>query len=102
MELTLRSHARDRHETVFDADAHVAGVARCGGPPDSTDQETRGPGACEAHGNIRRDVRAYRSPLDPTRTAAEGHPFDGSALRKERASVLRAARLQPHVPVVSR
>src|SRR5512133_3628109 len=52
--------------------------------------------------DVRRDVQQGRPALDSAGAVAEIHALDGVLQRAERAALLRAARLQPAVPMVSR
>src|SRR3984885_10516087 len=102
MELTMRFHARNRHEAVFDADADVAGVSGADRAPAAGDQEAGRHGADEALAGVRRNVLVGGAAFDPAGASAQVDVADGVVHGAERAALLRAARLQPALSLVSR
>src|SRR5277367_4586090 len=102
MELTLRFHARNRHEAVVDPDAHVTRVPGADRPPAASDQEAGGCRPDEAVAGVRQNVLVGGSTVDPAGTAAQVDVADGAVYGPERATVLRPARLQPALSLVPR
>ena len=96
------THARSGYQAVDDAELVVAGAP---GPAAASTSWGKDAGGCRAEGTvwgIRRDVQRGGPTLDPAGATAQGICVDGAIHRAQRAAVLRAARLQPAVPLVPR
>src|SRR5471032_277942 len=94
--------ARNGQQASNDVEPPLAGETSAGEAPAASSESAGGRCAGRAVADVRRDVQRAGEAVDSAGASAESVALDGAVHAAQRADVLRAARLQPALSLVSR